>query len=146
VIAFLDSSALIYYFEGAPQHRLAVVHVLQSIKAADPKAQVAVSRLGVMECRVKPLREGDQTLLAKYDDFFAQVQIVELSAEVVSLATEIRATTGLKTPDALQAACALGLSSACSFVTGDAGFSRLRGLKVRLVDLAAPTARNDIQS
>jgi uncharacterized protein len=135
VIAFLDSSALIYYFEGAERYRQAVAAVLQTVKAKDPLAQVAVSRLGVMECRVKPLREGDRPLLARYDAFFAQVQIVELSADVVDQATQIRATTALKTPDALQAACALSLGEQCGFVTGDAAFSRVPSLHVLQVNV-----------
>ena len=135
MIAFLDSNALIYYFEGAQGFRQAVVDVLQSIKASDARAQVAVSRLGVMECRVKPLRENNRALLAQYDNFFNQVQIVELSATIVTHATDIRATTYLKTPDALQAACALSLGLACSFVTGDEGFARVKGLQILQVNV-----------
>lgn len=135
MIAFLDSNALIYYFEGAQSFRQAVVGVLQSIKSSDAQAQVAVSRLGVMECRVKPLREGNLALLAQYDNFFSQVQIVELSAAIVTHATDIRATTQLKTPDALQAACALSLGDSCVFVTGDEGFARVQGLKVRQISV-----------
>jgi len=130
VIVFLDSSALIYYFEGTERYRQAVVQALQAIKANHPQAQVAVSRLGVMECRVKPLRERDQALLASYDAFFAQAQIIELSAAIVDQATHIRAATALKPPDALQAACAMSLGEPCGFVTGDAGFSRVSGLQV----------------
>ena len=135
MIAFLDSNALIYYFEGAQRFRQSVVDVLQSIKASDTQAQVAVSRLGVMECRVKPLREGNRVLLAQYDNFFNQVQIVELSAAIVTHATDIRVTTHLKTPDALQAACALSLGAACSFVTGDEGFARVKGLLILQVNV-----------
>ena len=133
MIAFLDSSALIYYFEGAPRYQKAVVEALAAIKSKDASAQVAVSRLGVMECRVKPLREGYKALLAAYDTFFAQTAIVELSAEVVTLATNIRASNGLKTPDALQAACAMSLSAECVFVTGDAGFGRVQGLNAQII-------------
>jgi uncharacterized protein len=136
MIAFLDSNALIYYFEGTQGFRQAVVDVLQSIKASDARAQVAVSRLGVMQCRVKPLREGNMALLAHYDNFFNQVQIVELTAAVVTHATDIRATTHLKTPDALQAACAMSLGSAYRFVTSDEGFARVPGLKVHPINLA----------
>jgi predicted nucleic acid-binding protein len=133
MIVFLDSSALIYYFEGAPPYRQAVVAALAEIKAFDAAAQVAVSRLGVMECRVKPLREGDVALLAQYEAFFVQVQIVELEVTVVTRATDIRATTALKTPDALQAASALSLGADCIFLTGDAGFTRISGLNVRQI-------------
>ena len=135
MIAFLDSSALIYYFEGDAAYRQVVVDVLQAVKKKAPQAQVAVSRLGVMECRVKPLREGNTALLTHYDAFFQQVQIVELSAAVVDGATVLRANTGLKTPDALQAACALSLSTPLGFVTGDAGFARVAGLNVLQVNL-----------
>jgi uncharacterized protein len=135
MIAFLDSNALIYYFEGAQGFRQAVVDVLQSIKTSDAQAQVAVSRLGVMECRVKPLREANRALLAQYDNFFNQVRIVELTAAVVTNATVIRASTHLKTPDALQAACAMSLGVECSFVTGDEGFTRVPGLTVRQISL-----------
>jgi predicted nucleic acid-binding protein len=140
VIAYLDSSALIYYFEGAPRYQKAVVDALAAIKSKDANAQVAVSRLGVMECRVKPLREGDKILLAAYDSFFAQTAIVELSAEVVTLATNIRASNGLKTPDALQAACAMSLGAECVFVTGDAGFARLQGLNVQMINVSSDTS------
>ena len=136
MIAFLDSSALIYYFEGGAAYRQAVIDVLQAVKTKAPQAQVAVSRLGVMACRVKPLREADTTLLARYDAFFQQVQIVELSAAVVDAATLLRASTGLKTPDALQAACALGLTPPVGFVTSDAGFARVPGLTLLQVQLA----------
>lgn len=134
MIAFLDSSALIYYFEGAAPFRNAVVHVLRDIKAEHTEAVITVSRVGVMECRVKPLREGNLTLLAQYDAFFVQAKIVELSASVVDVATHLRASTGLKTPDALQAASALSIADACTFVSGDAGFARVPGLRLRQVN------------
>ncbi len=130
MIVFLDSSALIYYFEGAAPYRDAVTRILQDLKAAHPAATVAVSRLGVMECRVKSLREGNARLLARYEAFFQQVQIIELSAAIVDHATRLRAATGLKTPGALQAACALSLPAPSAFITGDGGFARVNGLDV----------------
>lgn len=133
MIVFLDSSALIYYFEGAAVFRQAVIDVLNTVKRNFPQAQVAVSRLGVMECRVKPLRDGDKVLLARYEEFFQQVQIIELSAAVVDAATQLRAGARLKTPDALQAASALSIGGACSFVTGDSAFKKVAGLDVLLV-------------
>jgi predicted nucleic acid-binding protein len=129
VIAFLDSSAVIYYFEGDETAQKAVRGVLATLKSQFPACELAVSRLGVMECRVKPLRDGAHTLLASYDTFFGQLQIVELSAAVVDSATTLRASYGLKTPDALQAASALSLGEDVVFVTADLGFGRLSGLK-----------------
>ncbi len=137
MIAFLDSSALIYFFEGALPHRSAALHVLREIKASNPEAVIAMSRLGVMECRVKPLRDNNLALLAKYDAFFKQAKVIELTAAVVEIATLLRANTSLKTPDALQAACALSVAEPCTFITGDAGFARVPHLLVRRLDVTS---------
>lgn len=129
MIAFLDSSAVIYYFEGDATAQKAVRDVLLNLKNQYPSCELAVSRLGVMECRVKPLRDNAIALLAAYEAFFAQARIVELTAAVVDAATTLRASYGLKTPDALQAASALSLGEDVVFVTADLGFARLSGLK-----------------
>ncbi len=133
MIAFLDSSALIYQFEGAEPYRVAITTVLRAIKAESPNAAVIVSRLAVMECRVKPLRDRNVALLAQYESFFKQIQIVELSATVVDVATTLRASIGLKTPDALHAASALSLAGDCTFITGDTDFANVPRLNVRYV-------------
>lgn len=130
---FLDACALIYRFEGAAPFRTAARNLMAQLSAQQASIELAVSRLSVLECRVKPLREGDAVLLKRYDDFFAAAHIVELSAEVVDTATFLRARHGLKTPDALQAACALVASEHTLFVTADAGFAKVSGLDMRLI-------------
>lgn len=130
---FLDACALIYRFEGAAEFRTAAVELIAQLTVAQPVVELTVSRLSVLECRVKPLREGDGALLKRYDDFFAAVTIVELRPVVVELATDLRVRYGLKTPDALQAACALSLPGETFFVTGDQAFSKVSGLDVRLI-------------
>ena len=84
---------------------------------------------------MRPLREAETGVLADFDAFFRRPDIVwvELSAQVVELATEIRAHSGLKTPDALQAACCLQLGADHLFVTGDSAFRKVTGLKVRVL-------------
>ena len=130
---FLDACALIYRFEGAVKFRTAAMELMAQLSAQQTSVELAVSRLSVLECRVKPLREGNAVLLKRYDDFFANVRIVELSAAVVDAATLLRARDGLKTPDALQAASAFVASERPVFVTADAGFAKVSGLDVRLI-------------
>jgi predicted nucleic acid-binding protein len=57
------------------------------------------------------LRRGDHASLDRFEALFAQpdLLVVELSAFVVELATQLRANHGLRTHDALQAACCLEL-------------------------------------
>jgi len=139
---FLDACALIYRFEGAHAFRQATTEVLSLLTDQQTAVELAVSRLSVMECRVKPLRDGDTALLQRYADFFASVQIIELDSTVVDAATALRARHGLRTPDALQAASALHWQRSGEdvvFVTADQGFERVPTLAVRLIKVPSQT-------
>ncbi len=130
---FLDACALICRFEGNADFRLATTTLLSDLSVGAAPTAIAVSRLSVLECRVKPLREGDRALLKRYDQLFAACHIVELSAAVVEAATMLRMRYAMKTPDALQAAGALLLSPDVCFVTADQAFTKVAGLDVRLI-------------
>ena len=138
MIAFLDASALIYLVDGEAQWAEATQATLQQLAVEAPDLILAVSRLSVLECRVAPLRRGDQSSLVRFEALFAKpdLQIVELSASVVELATQLRANHGLRTPDALQAACCLQLGPEAVMITGDAGFQRVQALQVCLIAAA----------
>lgn len=135
MIAFLDASALIYLVEGREPWAHAVKHQLQQLVAAHSGLGVAMSRLSWLECRVRPIRDGDQSTLALFDAFFSRPDLIwiELSETVVEVATDLRARFGLRTPDALQAACCLQLGHQAVLITGDAAFQRVTGLQVALV-------------
>lgn len=130
---FLDTCALIYRFEGNAAFRAATMALLSQLSTGSVLTAVAVSRLSLLECRVKPMRLGDLALIKRFDAFFVACQIVELSAEVVETATLLRVRYGLKTPDALQAAAALSLPTGVRFVTAGLVFSRVPGLDVHLI-------------
>ena len=134
-IFFLDACILIYRFEGEATAVASVDKTLSRLQRADRDARIAVSEISRLECRVRPLREGRRNLVATYDRFFASsgLTVVPLSRAMVDLATAIRARSGLRTPDALQAACCLSLEQPASFVTNDAGFRRETALDVVLV-------------
>jgi len=70
---------------------------------------IFVSDLTRLECRVGPLRDGDQGLLRQYDAFFALPEVgrIPMTSDVFDAATELRATQRLKTPDALHLAAAI---------------------------------------
>ena len=52
---------------------------------------------------------------------------------MVDLATTLRAKYGLRTPDALQAACCLELGQDTVMISGDTDFERIAGLNLRLI-------------
>ncbi len=54
-------------------------------------------------------------------------------ATLRQLAVQAADLAGLRTPDALQAACCLQLGPEAVMITGDAGFQRIQALQVRLI-------------
>lgn len=135
MIAFLDACALIYLIEGRAPFAQSARDELAALTNAHPQLGIAVSRLTWLECRVGPLKQQDTQALQAYDAFFARPDLhwVELSRDVVELATAIRVQHGLRTPDALQAACCLQLGGQHVFLTGDVAFNRVHGLNVGLI-------------
>lgn len=135
MIAFFDASALIYLIEGAEPFAAEVRGELVTLEREFPGLRAAVSRLSWLECRVMPMKRNDVAVLTAFDAFFDRNDLVwvELGREVVELATVIRAKTGIKTPDALQAACCLQFGNNHVFLTGDAAFRRVPGLNVKLL-------------
>ncbi len=135
MIAFFDASALIYRIEGVEPFGTSVRDALEQAAAKNPDMGAAISRLSWLECRVRPMRENNHLTLTQFDAFFNRPDLVwvELTQAVIELATAIRVRHGLRTPDALQAACCLQLGDEHIFFTGDAGFQRVAGLNVWLL-------------
>lgn len=135
MIAFFDASALIYLLEGKGPFASRVRAELSALAQMHPGIGSAVSRLSWLECRVGPMKANDTATLALFDAFFARPDLtwVELSRGVVELAAAIRARHGLRTPDALQAACCLQLGPEHRLLTGDAMFQRVQGLNVMVL-------------
>ena len=144
MILFADACLLIWGFEGAPAFRRAAGAAINAVFADHPDALFAVSRLALLEVRVKPLRDRDTALLRHYDEFFAGgIDIVDISAAIIDRATDLRATHGLKTADAIHAASALSFEDHVIFVTGDPVFERVAGLNVRVVKPRSRVTRSN---
>lgn len=135
MIAFFDANALIYLLEGKEPFASRVRAELAAVCRAHPDVGSAVSRLSWLECRVGPMKANNASILNLYDTFFARPDLIwlELNRDVVELAAAIRVRHGLRTPDALQAACCLQLGPEHVFLTGDAMFQRVQGLNVVLL-------------
>ena len=135
MIAFFDTSALIYLVEGAEPFASRIRSVLAQLTTKHLTMGAAVSRLSWLECRVRPARNNDLATLARFDAFFARPDLVwiELSKNVVELATAIRVRHALRTPDALQAASCLQLGAKHLFLTGDVAFKKVAELNIKML-------------
>ena len=126
---YLDTAPIIYLVE-----RVEPFASITQQRLGQPGVVQVCSDLSRLECRVKPLREGDTALLADYDDYFVLTvsEIVPLSRKVVDRATDLRARYGFKTPDALQLAAAI--EGGCDvFLTNDHRLDRCSEIRVDVI-------------
>jgi uncharacterized protein len=132
VRVYLDAAPVIYTVEQVPLYAAAVDARL----SAHGIVRVA-SDLTRMECRVKPLREGNADLLKDFDDYFeeALAEIVALSRELIDRTTEIRAQYGFKTPDVIHLAAAV--ASGCDvFLTNGHRLNRFTDITIEIAQPA----------
>jgi uncharacterized protein len=126
---YLDAAPVIYTVENVPQYAAAV-----DARLSTPGVVLVVSDLTRLECRVKPLRDGNLALLRDFDDYFEGVvsQVVVLTREAMDRATEIRAGYGFRTPDAIQLAAAT-LAHCEVFLTNDQRLAQFTEITVEIV-------------
>lgn len=137
--AYLDANAFIYTVERIDPYRTVLDPFWQSVRAS--AAVVLTSELTWLEVLVGPLKTGDVALWATYRavlDTSPDVRMLPVSRAILERAAHLRATTGLKTPDAIHAATAL-IAGCALLVTNDAAFRRVPGLNVTVLrDLLSP--------
>ena len=128
---YLDANPIIYSIEGVPRFRQAS---LDWIARAEADGGVITSRLSRLECRVRPLRDQNTELLDLFEGFFSRegLELVEVSDEVIDLATELRAEHDFRAPDAIHLASAL-IAKADVFLPGDRTLRRCPGLTVEVL-------------
>ena len=128
----LDANVVIRLVEGDGATRAPLAARLAS--SLGVPGSLVTSRLTRLECRCKPLRAGDSVTLAQFEVFFdgVEVELFEVSAEVVERATDLRAWYGLKSPDALHYATAQ-IAGAAVFLTGDRTLMRCSEVPVEVL-------------
>lgn len=130
---YLDSNIIIYAYEAANPLQSAVRSRLWQWCANDGGGLVT-SLFTRLECLVAPRRAGNQLLLSAYETFFGggSVEIVQVSLAVIDLATELRATYGFRSPDAVHLASAVH-AGANRFLTADARLQRCAEIPVEVL-------------
>jgi len=132
IMIYADSNVLIRMVEGDATTRAPIEARLSPLRGTG--RFLLTSRLSRLECRVKPIRQNDWVLVSLYDAIFAssEVELLEISADVVEKATELRAKFNVKTPDALHLASAI-LAGATAFLTGDRNLIRCTDILVEVI-------------
>ena len=130
---YLDTSAIIYSVERNEPYLTLLAPAWQ--QAAAGQLFVVCSELVIAETLVRPIRERDRDLETAFRNVFSaqEVQVVPATRQLWEDTARLRAATGLKTPDALHAVTALR-AECMLFITNDAGFRRVQGLPVTVLD------------
>ncbi len=130
---YLDANCFIYSVERIDPYRAILDTLWQAVSVGQIKA--VTSELTLLEVLIKPLQAGDVTTATIFRTVLRHtpdVQMLPITQVVLEEAARLRATLGLKTPDALHAATAL-LNDCTLFVTNDNAFRRVSGLSVTVL-------------
>ncbi|MEN6407363.1 MAG: type II toxin-antitoxin system VapC family toxin [Thermoguttaceae bacterium] len=128
---YADSGVIMRWVEGISEVRRPIEMRWRQIPPSSRR--FVTSRLSRLECRCRPLKNRQERLLGQYEIFFSgqEVDVRDVDVAVVEKATELRASFGLKTPDAIHAATAI-LADVEMFWTTDADFTKCLGLPVEV--------------
>ncbi|MCL1473846.1 type II toxin-antitoxin system VapC family toxin [Argonema antarcticum] len=128
-IIYADTSVAIYTIESHPDY----YSLLQPLwlKFQLRELEIASSELILMESLVVPLRNSDTILINAYEQLLlsSEMQLIPISQSILREAANLRATTSLRTPDAIHAATALSINCTL-FLTNDKGFRNIANLPV----------------
>lgn len=132
-LVYLDANSVIYSVEKQPSYWPLLQPLWQAAKRKT--IEIVSSDLTLMESLVGPFKSGDTTLDNTYEQLFqqAQTRLLPITQVILREAACLRATTKLRTPDALHAATAQ-LAGCVLFVTNDAGFRNLANLPLVVSD------------
>lgn len=135
----LDSSIWIYHFENHPEYLPLTTEVLTAVESGNLRA--IASELTILEIIVLPLK---QEHLDAADDYelllseFPNLTLIPITRSILRHAASLRASYGLRTPDALIVATALA-GNATLLVTNDKALNKLQEIEVIcLADLVRP--------
>jgi predicted nucleic acid-binding protein len=133
-LVFIDANVVIYSVEKIEPYR----SLLQPMWEAAKAGEIALigSELLLLETLVKPLHDQDVQLESIFRNLLLasnELRLIPIDRLVLESAARLRATVGIKTPDAIHAATAL-LAGTTLFVTNDLTLRRVPGLSVTVLD------------
>lgn len=132
-IAF-DTNSFIYLFEGTEPKAELVEEALWRVNRG--LAVAVMSTLVELELLVRPLREGDTRFIDRLHLFLRSIrnlQVRPVDRIVARTAARIRATTGMKAPDAIVAATA-SVEQCDAIIGNDRGFAKRSEVRYILLD------------
>jgi predicted nucleic acid-binding protein len=125
----IDTAVVIYFIEEHP----AFLPMIQPLfrEADQGKRQLVTSAITLLEVLVVPYRAGNRVLADRYDALLTRsrgLRLIDVTRDQLRAAAQLRAATGVRTPDALQLVAAIG-AGCTAFVTNDRRLPAIPGLR-----------------
>src|SRR5258708_8184917 len=126
----VDTALVIHFIEDTPRFLSLIEPYFREVE--EVRKGVVTSAITVLEVLVVPYRSGDHLLAGRYEALLTQsrgVHVADISRDHLRAAAQLRAATGVKTPDSLQVVAALGFSCT-TFLTNDLDPPSIPGLRI----------------
>lgn len=130
----IDTPVFIYYIEQSALRASVAATILRAVE--DGRFEGITSVITLLEIMIRPLRLGRAEIADAYAVLLGNIpnlSIVNLDARVARIGAELRATHGLRTPDAMQIAACLA-HGAEAFITNDRRLKRVSEIEVMLLE------------
>lgn len=131
----VDTAIFIYFIEEHPKFLPLIEPLFRAVD--EGRLEMITSSLTLLEVLIVPYRTGDHLLATRYESILVRsrgVHIADISRDHLRAAAQLRATTGVKTPDSLQLVAALA-GGCTAFLTNDRGLPSIPGM--RMLQLAS---------
>ena len=126
----IDTAIFIYFIEEHPMFLPLIEPLFREVDRGH--MELVTSALTLLEVLVVPYRTGDHLLAARYESLLTRsrgVRIGDISRDLLRAAAQLRAATGVKTPDSLQLVAALATGST-AFLTNDRDLPNIPGIRI----------------
>jgi len=126
----VDTVVFIYFIEEHSQFVPLLEPLFREVDGG--RRDLVTSALTLLEVLVVPYRSGDHLLAGRYEALLTQsrgVRLAEISRDHLRAAAQLRAVTGVKTPDSLQLVAALA-AGCTTFLANDRDLPNIPGLRI----------------
>ncbi len=126
----VDTAIFIYFIEAAPVWLPLITPLFQA--ADDGQRELATSSVTLLEVLVVPYRAHNDALAARYEALLTGsrgIRLIDATRDQLRQAARLRASTGMRIPDALQITAAQ--EAGCSaFLTNDRRLPAVQGPRI----------------
>jgi len=129
----IDTMVFIYHFEESQIYSPLTFSIFENLEKGNFNGITSI--LTLLEILVKPKKENNSLLTERYKllfETFPNLQVKTLNENIADIASTLRASYNINTPDAIQIATSLE-AKADIFITNDATLKKISEIKVLLL-------------